>query len=135
MNRILIISLLITLISCNSNNKDQIIQELKKENDSLKSKIEADYDNDLTNYLFYVMNKDGRTIGTLSKYDEKLPEYDLIVDKNGIKDTLIKNSTDSRMYFNLDKQVFSDSLTKVNLKFRKSGTQFFGIKINVSEEY
>lgn len=135
MNRILIFSLLITLISCNSNNKDQIIQELKKENDSLKSKIEADYDNDLTNYLFYVMNKDGRTIGALSKYDEKLPEYDLIVDKNGIKDTLIKNSTDSRMYFNLDKQVFSDSLTKVNLKFRKSGTEFFGIKINVSEEY
>ncbi len=133
MNRILIFSLLITLISCNSNNKDQIIQELKKENDSLKSKIEADYDNDLTNYLFYVMNKEGRTIGALSKYDEKLPEYDLIVDKNGIKDTLIKNSTDSRMYFNLDKQVFSDSLTKVNLKFRKSGTQFFGIKINVSE--
>mgnify|MGYP003577220522 FL=1 len=133
MNRILIFSLLIILISCNSNNKDQIIQELKKENDSLKSKIEADYDNDLTNYLFYVMNKDGRTIGALSKYDEKLPEYDLIVDKNGIKDTLIKKSTDSRMYFNLDKQVFSDSLTKVNLKFRKSGTQFFGIKINVSE--
>lgn len=135
MNRILIFSLLITLISCNSNNKDQIIQELKKENDSLKSKIEANYDNDLTNYIFYVMNKDGRTIGTLSKYDEKLPEYDLIVDKNGIKDTLIKNSTDSRMYFNLDKQVFSDSLTKVNLKFKKSETQFFGIKINVSEEY
>lgn len=81
------------------------------------------------------MNKDGRTIGTLSQFDEKLPGYDLIIDKNGVKDTLIKNSTDSRMYFNLDKQVFSDSLTKVNLKFRKSGTQFFGIKINVSEEY
>jgi|SRR5690606_20122282 len=134
MNKILIFSLLITLISCNSNDKDQIIQELRKENDSLKLKIEAE-NNNLTNHVFYVMNKDGRTIGSLSKYDEKLPEYDLIIERNGIKDTLIKNSTDSRMYFNLDKNIFSDSLTKVNLKFRKSGIQFFGQKIKVSEEY
>lgn len=135
MNKILMFSLFLILISCNSKDKDQIIQRLKKENDSLKLKLKADYDNDLSKYVFYVMNKEGRAIGTLSKFDEKLPEYDLIVDKDGIKDTLIKNSTDARIYFNLDKQVFSDSLTKVNLKFRKSGIQFFGQKNIVSEKY
>ncbi|HLW63295.1 MAG TPA: hypothetical protein VKY33_07835 [Flavobacterium sp.] len=132
MKKKLLILGLICFVSCTSHHTK--IERLEKENDSLKNKLSINANNDLKNYVFYLLYKDGKAIGTLSKYNEVLPEYDLILNNKDRTDTLINNGTSSDIFFKVENSIFSDSLTKINLKFRESGIEFFGKKMPLSSK-
>ena len=121
---------LILFSSCVNNQNEELIFQLKKENDSLKSII-SNYNETYKNKIFMMYsNNDNRQIGTLSEYDKPLPEYYLIRKNKEKSDTLIKKGTEAFIRLKENKETYNDSLSTYELHLKDLGIIYYATKIN-----
>ena len=121
---------LILFSSCVNNQNEELIFQLKKENDSLKSII-SNYNETYKDKIFMMYsNNDNKQIGTLSEYGKPLPEYNLIRKNKEKSDTLIKNGTESFIRLKENNETYKDSLTSYELHLKDLGIIYDARKIN-----